>query len=69
MPWDSWDKEGKAAEYAKAEPSLWFHEIYRNNGKPYRPSEVKVFHQLTGVKVRAAAPTKLRSAKAPTARR
>ena len=31
-----------------SEPKLWFHEIFRTNGQPYKESEVKLIKQLTG---------------------
>jgi hypothetical protein len=43
MPWDSWQKP-----YVHGEPPLWFHEIYRKNGKPYSPREVKFIRRMTG---------------------
>lgn len=33
-PWDSWDKE------YKNEPELWFHDIFREDGTPYKKEEV-----------------------------
>jgi hypothetical protein len=41
-PWDSWKKK------YEAEPELWFHDILRGNGKPYKEKEVKLIKQLTG---------------------
>jgi hypothetical protein len=41
-PWDSWKKP-----YA-GEPPVWFHDIFRPNGKPYRADEVALIRQLTG---------------------
>jgi len=41
-PWDSWQKP-----YA-AEPPVWFHDIFRENGQPYRPEEVSFIRQMTG---------------------
>jgi hypothetical protein len=41
-PWDSWEKT-----YA-AEPTVWFHDIFRPNGEPYDPKEVLLIRQLTG---------------------
>jgi hypothetical protein len=41
-PWDSWRKQ------YTAEPALWFHDIFRSNGKPYKEEEVKLIRQLTG---------------------
>jgi hypothetical protein len=40
-PWDSWRKQ------YTAEPTLWFHDIFRSNGEPYREEEVKLIRQLT----------------------
>jgi hypothetical protein len=34
-PWDSWQKQ-----YA-AEPPVWFHDVFRPDGKPYDPKEVE----------------------------
>lgn len=42
--WDSWDRQ------YTAEPELWFHEIFRKNGKPYIAEEVKYIKSLTGKK-------------------
>jgi len=33
-PWDSWTKK------YTAEPPVWFHDIFRTDGAPYRPEEV-----------------------------
>ncbi|WP_114778591.1 glycoside hydrolase 5 family protein [Botryobacter ruber] len=40
-PWDSW-----SSAYA-SEPKLWFHDILRANGQPYRQEEVNLIKQLT----------------------
>lgn len=41
-PWDSW-------EHAyPAEPPVWFHDIFRADGTPYRPAEVELIRSLTG---------------------
>lgn len=40
-PWDSWEKQ------YSAEPPLWFHDIFRADGKPYKPEEVKLIKELT----------------------
>lgn len=40
-PWDSWTKT------YTAEPSLWFHDIYRPDGTPYKPQEVELIRSLT----------------------
>jgi hypothetical protein len=41
-PWDSWQKP-----YPK-EPPVWFHDIYRTDGTPYREEEVKYIRSVTG---------------------
>lgn len=41
-PWDSWQKA------YTAEPPVWFHEILRDDGSPYRPEEVRYIRSLTG---------------------
>lgn len=40
-PWDSWKKP-----YDK-EPAVWFHDIFRHDGSPYRPSEVDYIRKIT----------------------
>lgn len=42
LPWDSWKKP-----YTMDEPTIWFHEVLRANGKPYRPAEVELIKKLT----------------------
>ena len=41
LPWDSWKKP-----YTSDEPPIWFHEILRSDGKPYRQAEVDLIHRL-----------------------
>jgi hypothetical protein len=41
-PWDSWQKT------YSAEPPVWFHDVFRKDGKPYREEEVKLIRELTG---------------------
>jgi len=43
LPWDSWDRP-----YVKSQPTVWFHEVFRQNHKPYREHEVELIRQLTG---------------------
>jgi hypothetical protein len=51
LPWDSWQNP-----YVDREPSIWFHEVFRNNGQPYIPEEVEFIKRMTGkVKARRAA--------------
>ncbi len=40
-PWDSWKKA------YTSEPPVWFHDIFRPNGTPYRPKEVAYIRSLT----------------------
>jgi hypothetical protein len=41
-PWDSWNRQ------YTAEPPLWFHDIFRPDGTPYREEEVRLIRRLTG---------------------
>lgn len=45
LPWDSW-----ARPYVKTEPAVWFHDVLRADGKPYREREAEIIRELTGVK-------------------
>lgn len=45
LPWDSWQRP-----YTDREPAIWFHEIFRTDGSPYKPEEVTFIEQLTGKK-------------------
>jgi hypothetical protein len=39
--WDSWDKE------YTAEPELWFHDVFRSDGAPYKQSEADFIKKIT----------------------
>jgi hypothetical protein len=41
-PWDSWTKT------YTGEPPVWFHDIFRQDGSPYRAGEVQLIRELTG---------------------
>jgi len=43
-PWDSWKKT------YTSEPNLWFHDIFRKDGTPYKQAEVDLIKQLTARK-------------------
>jgi hypothetical protein len=43
LPWDSWERP-----YTDREPSIWFHEVFRNDGTPYIPEEVEFIKRMTG---------------------
>ena len=45
-PWDSWNKE------YTAEPELWFHDIFRQDGTPYIQAEVDLIKKLTSNKTK-----------------
>ena len=40
--WDSWDKS------YPADPEVWFHDVLRGDGTPYRKDEVELIRKLTG---------------------
>ncbi len=42
LPWDSWKRP-----YVDREPSIWFHEIFKTDGTPYRADEVALIRQIT----------------------
>jgi hypothetical protein len=41
-PWDSWRKP------YSSEPDVWFHDIFRPDGAPFRADEVRLIRELTG---------------------
>jgi Cellulase (glycosyl hydrolase family 5) len=43
LPWDSWQRP-----YVLSQPTIWFHEVFRNDGTPYRQREVDLIRELTG---------------------
>ena len=43
LPWDSWEKP-----YVVSQPTVWFHEVFRQDWTPYRQREVDLIHTLTG---------------------
>ncbi|MBV9146493.1 MAG: cellulase family glycosylhydrolase, partial [Acidobacteria bacterium] len=45
LPWDSWRHP-----YIRDEPSVWFHEVLRSDGTPYRQAEVDLIKQLTATR-------------------
>ena len=42
LPWDSWKHP-----YTDREPAVWFHEIFRTDGSPYRQEEVALIRAIT----------------------
>ncbi len=45
LPWDSWQHP-----YTDREPAVWFHEVFRTDGAPYKDDEVKLIRELTSRK-------------------
>ena len=43
LPWDSWKRP-----YVLMQPTIWFHEVFRQDDTPYREHEVDLIRQLTG---------------------
>ena len=43
FPWDSWQRP-----YVLQQPTVWFHEVFRQDGKPYRQHEVDLMREETG---------------------
>ncbi len=43
LPWDSWEHP-----YVLSQPTVWFHEVFRQDDTPYRQSEVDLIRRLTG---------------------
>ena len=43
FPWDSWSHP-----YVKEQPTVWFHEVFRQDDTPYRQHEVDLIRELTG---------------------
>jgi hypothetical protein len=42
-PWDSWQRP-----YVLQQPTVWFHEVFRQDDTPYRQHEVDLIRELTG---------------------
>lgn len=43
LPWDSWQKP-----YVGRDPAVWFHEVFRADGTPYKQDEVELIRKMTG---------------------
>lgn len=54
-PWDSWQKQ------YKAEPTLWFHDIFRKDGTPYDRSETERIRRITSPRPNTASSSRDRS--------
>ncbi len=49
-PWDSWERP-----YVREQPTIWFHEVFKQDDTPYRQHEVDLIRELTGRGTAAAA--------------
>lgn len=45
LPWDSWQRP-----YVDRPPTIWFHDVFYVDGKPYRQREVDIIRNLTNEK-------------------
>lgn len=43
LPWDSWQRP-----YVLIQPTVWFHDVFHQDGTPYRQHEVDLIRELTG---------------------
>jgi Cellulase (glycosyl hydrolase family 5) len=43
LPWDSWQRP-----YVQLQPTVWFHEVFKQDDTPYRQREVDLIRELTG---------------------
>jgi hypothetical protein len=50
LPWDSWRKP-----YVDREPEVWFHEVFKGDGTPYRQEEADLIRRMTTEARRKAA--------------
>lgn len=50
-PWDSWQRP-----YVLTQPTVWFHEVFRQDDTPYRQREIDLIRELTGRGTRQTAP-------------
>jgi hypothetical protein len=47
LPWDSWSHP-----YTREQPAVWFHDVFRTDGAPYREREAQILRELTGTPAR-----------------
>jgi hypothetical protein len=43
LPWDSWQRP-----YVREQPGVWFHDVFKADGTPYRQREAQIIRELTG---------------------
>lgn len=51
LPWDSWQRP-----YTLQQPSVWFHDLLKPDGTPYRDREAEIFRTLRATPMPAARP-------------
>ena len=51
LPWDSW----KQPYTGGREPAIWFHEVFKDDGTPYKADETALIKKLTSEGRRKAA--------------
>lgn len=42
LPWDSWEHP-----YTDRQPPVWFHDVFKDDGKPYKREETEFIRQIT----------------------
>ncbi|HVO98685.1 MAG TPA: cellulase family glycosylhydrolase [Bryobacteraceae bacterium] len=42
LPWDSWQRP-----YTDRQPAVWFHDVFKDDGKPYKRDETEFIRQIT----------------------
>jgi hypothetical protein len=42
LPWDSWK-----SPYVNRQPPVWFHEVFQEDGTPYKPEEAEFLRKIT----------------------
>jgi hypothetical protein len=52
LPWDSWRRP-----YVLEQPTIWFHEFFYPDGKPYREREAQIIRELTGKSTQSSSGT------------
>jgi hypothetical protein len=42
LPWESWQHP-----YVRTQPPVWFHDVFKPDGTPYRERETQLIRELT----------------------
>ena len=51
LPWDSWQNP-----YIDRQPDVWFQDIFRSSGAPYRPAETDFIKRIVKSSIKPAPP-------------